>query len=175
MDSWVSGLSRDRALRRTAAVLAGAAVVLAGLFAAACLPTLPLQQKLWSVAPISPFMSESQEVYDLLKARMKPGDKIIQDGSTYYSHTIVFNVSPNICEDWWERPVLSSFKTPEKRRLFLEASAPGFVLLEKEMPDLPALLNLPREQLPDHLKVRLRLIHSGPRYILYELSPKSPG
>ena len=173
MAVWTAGLSRSAMVRRATGVILSAVIVFLALLSAAFLPGLPFHQKCWSVSPVSPFLPEEKEVFDLLKERMKPGDQLVQDGNTAYTHTITFNISPDIYENWWARPTIDEgLKTPEDRIRYLESSTPGFAVFETAKTDLPKLLNVPAERMSDFSKITIRQIYSSPRYTVYELAPK---
>ena len=174
MDACCAGVPRALAVRRTAWVVLSAAVVFGALTAAAWLEDLPFHQKFWSVAPVSPLLPEDKKVFDLIRGRMKPGDKLVQDSSPC-PHVLVFYLSPAIRENWWDRPALDGLATPQARREYLEASAPGFAVLDAGNADLPRLLNVPPQRIPDFSGIKITQIYSSPKYTVYELAPKADG
>ena len=174
MDVWTAGLPERDARRRTGAVLASAACAFGFLFIAALLPAIPLQQKLWSVAPVSPFLPEHRAVYNLVKSHWKPGEALLQDSSPH-SHIITFNVGPAIYENWWARPPVDKIPTPKARVEYLEKSAPGLLLLDRGERDLDALLEMRSDQIAEGLTIRIEPLHVGQRYALYRLWPKGGG
>jgi hypothetical protein len=174
MDAWTSSLSSAHALRRALAVLVSAALVFAGLAFAAYTPVFPCQQKLWSVAPVSPFLPEERRVFNLLKGRWRPGAKLVQDESPY-SHVLIFNLSPNVYEDWWRRPAIGDLPTPEARLNYLAASVPGLAVFDARCTDLSRLLNVPTARFSSLPGVAITPIYSSPMYLVYELAPRAPG
>jgi 4-amino-4-deoxy-L-arabinose transferase-like glycosyltransferase len=174
MGAWMSGLPEPAARRRIGTVLASAAAVFAALVVSVYMPNNVVYQKLWSVSPVSPLLPEAKEVYDLIARHARPGVNLIQDSSPH-THIITFNVDARIYENWWVRPTIDAKvihgkpATPEVRTAYLEESAPALLLLDRDLSRLSALLGFPPERAA---RVVIQEMHSGPRYVLYELKRK---
>ncbi len=168
-DVWSSSTSPSRARGGILAVMLSALAVFLFLSFAAYRPSLPFQQKFWSVAPVGPLLPEQKTVYEAISRRMAPGDRIFQTPSPY-SQIIVFNLSRATSRDWLGRLMDADSWSADDWARFLKSAPPGFLLLDKEAaPNADRALRSLEEQRPGAPPA---LIFSDDRFTVYRLAPR---